>query len=88
MDHTKTREALDAFEKEDFIKAREILSKEIQNAKSDFLRNKLNLKGAVSESDNWVAVKKGESPASDAPRMSKEDAQARADAFAKRNNEE
>ncbi len=47
MDEKEIKNALDAFEKDDFITAKEKLSNQIKTAKNDFLKNKLELKNDI-----------------------------------------
>jgi hypothetical protein len=44
------RKALDSFEEDKYTDAKDILSREISNAKNDFLKNKLGLKGSIDTS--------------------------------------
>lgn len=44
MDKDKIKSALDAFQKDNPLQAKEILTKEIANAKNEYLKQKLNLK--------------------------------------------
>ena len=43
MDKEQIKKALDAFENEKFSDAKDILKKEIDNAKSDFIKDKLDI---------------------------------------------
>lgn len=43
MDEKEIKGALDAFERDDFVTAKEILSTQIKNTKNDYLKNKLGL---------------------------------------------
>jgi hypothetical protein len=45
VDNEQIKKALDHFENDEFVDAKEILQKEIQRAKNDHLKNKLELKG-------------------------------------------
>ena len=45
MDQEKVRKALDHFENDEFVDAKEILSQEIQSNRDAHLKNKLGLKG-------------------------------------------
>lgn len=45
IDNEKIKDALDSFENDDFVTAKETLSKEIGAKRDEFLRDKLNLKG-------------------------------------------
>lgn len=49
MDEKEVKDALDAFEKDDFITAKEKLSGQIKQAKNDFLKSKLGLKGDIEQ---------------------------------------
>jgi hypothetical protein len=51
IDTEKIKDALDNFENDKFVDAKEILSTEINRAKNDFLKDKLELKdwGKVEE---------------------------------------
>jgi len=48
MDQEKVRKALDHFENDEFVDAKEILSQEIQGNRDAHLRNKLGLKGDIN----------------------------------------
>ena len=43
MDKEQIKKALDAFEDEKYLDAKDILKKEIQNAKNDFIKDKLDI---------------------------------------------
>jgi len=43
MDKEQIKKALDAFEDEKYSDAKDILKKEIQNAKNDFIKDKLDI---------------------------------------------
>jgi len=43
MDKEQIKKALDAFENEKYSDAKDILKKEIQDAKNDFIKDKLNI---------------------------------------------
>lgn len=43
MDEKNVKAALDSFERDDFISAKEILAAEIKKSKYDYLKNKLGL---------------------------------------------
>jgi hypothetical protein len=45
VDNEQIKKALDHFENDEFVDAKEILQKEILKAKNDHLKNKLELKG-------------------------------------------
>ena len=44
VDNEQIKKALDHFENDEFVDAKEILQKEIKKAKNDHLKNKLDLK--------------------------------------------
>ena len=52
MDNEKIAAALDFFENDEFIQAKEILQAEIKSAKNDYLKDKLGLKGNEEEPAN------------------------------------
>lgn len=43
MDEKEIKGALDAFERDDFVTAKDILSTQIKNTKNDYLKSKLGL---------------------------------------------
>lgn len=45
IDKEKIKDALDSFENDDFVTAKETLSKEIGAKRDEFLKDKLNLRG-------------------------------------------
>ena len=47
IDTKEIKKALDSFENDEFVDAKEILSKEFKKAKNDFLKDKLDLKGDI-----------------------------------------
>lgn len=47
MEEKEIKDALDSFEKDDFVDAKEKLSKQIKQAKNDFLKAKLGLKNDI-----------------------------------------
>ena len=47
IDTKEIKKALDRFENDEFVDAKEILSQEIRKAKNDFLKGKLDLKGDI-----------------------------------------
>ena len=44
MDREKIKDILDKFENDDYVSAKEILQKEIEKEKNDYLKGKLSLK--------------------------------------------
>jgi hypothetical protein len=44
MDRDELKKALDYFENDEFVNAKEILQAQIKNSKEEFLKNKLGLK--------------------------------------------
>jgi len=57
VDTDKIKDAMDKFEEEDFITAKEILQKEIHQAKNDYLKTKLELEQDVDEACKKKAKK-------------------------------
>lgn len=47
IDTKEIKKALDSFENDDFVGAKEIISKEISKAKNDYLKTKLDLKNDI-----------------------------------------
>ncbi|GEM_PF-3178473 len=54
MDTGVIKKAIDSFEADDFINSKELLQKQIHQAKNDFLKAKLELKGDIE--DQFVNV--------------------------------
>ncbi len=54
MDTEVIKKAIDSFEADDFINSKELLQKQIHQAKNDFLKAKLELKGDIE--DQFVNV--------------------------------
>ena len=48
VDNEQIKKALDHFENDEFVDAKEILQKEIRNAKNDHLKDKLELKQDIT----------------------------------------
>lgn len=65
MDTNDVKSALDAFEQDDFITAKDILQKQMHQAKNDFLKAKLELKGDIE--DQFVELKPPEEPEPEKP---------------------
>ena len=49
MDEKNVKQALDSFERDDFVSAKEILSAEIKKSKYDYLKNKLGLEKDIED---------------------------------------
>ena len=47
IDTKEIKKALDSFENDDFVGAKEIIAKEISKAKNDYLKTKLDLKNDI-----------------------------------------
>lgn len=47
VDTKEIKKALDSFENDEFVDAKETLAKEIKKAKNDFIKNKLDLKADI-----------------------------------------
>jgi len=47
METTEIKKALDSFEGDDFLSSKEILQKQLHQAKNDFLKSKLELKNDI-----------------------------------------
>jgi hypothetical protein len=58
MDQRVIKAALDSFENDDFLHAKELVQGQIRQAKNDFLKGKLGLKNDVEQ--QFVEVKPGE----------------------------
>ena len=52
VDREELRRAVDAFSDDDFIVAQEILTKQFQTAKNDYLQDKLGLENSLEIPDN------------------------------------
>ena len=48
MDKEKIKDALDKFENDEFVDAKEILTKEIRDTKDKYLKDKLSLKNDIN----------------------------------------
>lgn len=53
MDSEKIRKAIDSFEDEDFVQARDILRGEIKKRKNDWLKDKLGLEKNIEVVDDF-----------------------------------
>jgi len=58
VDNEQIKKALDHFENDEFVDAKEILQKEIQKAKNDHLKNKLDLKADIDAEVEAPAAEK------------------------------
>lgn len=52
MDKENIKKALDHFENDEFVDAKEILTKEIQSKRDDFVKDKLGLKDDITPAEN------------------------------------
>ncbi len=52
IDTKKIKKALDHFENDEYVEAKDILSKEISNYKDEWLKDKLELKNDISKNDD------------------------------------
>jgi hypothetical protein len=59
MEEKEVKNALDSFERDDFVSAKEILLKQIRKAKNDHLKNKLGLEKDI-DAPVIIAPKKDE----------------------------
>lgn len=48
MDKDKIKKALDHFENDEYVDAKEILSKEVKGSRDSFVKDKLGLKGDIN----------------------------------------
>lgn len=64
VDNEQIKKALDHFENDEFVDAKEILQKEILRAKNDHLKNKLDLKAEI-DAEAKVDTEKAEKEESD-----------------------
>jgi len=60
MDDRVIKAALDSFESDDFLHAKELVQGQIKQAKNDFLKAKLGLKNDIEQ--QFVAVEPGTAP--------------------------
>ncbi len=60
MDTTVVKQALDAFEADDFMGSKELLQKQLHQAKNDFIKAKLELKGDLE--NQFTELKPPEEP--------------------------
>lgn len=51
MEKDNIKKALDHFENDEYVDAKEILTKEIQNKRDDFVKDKLGLKDAITPTE-------------------------------------
>ena len=51
MEKDNIKKALDHFENDEYVDAKEILTKEIQNKRDDFVKDKLGLKDAITPAE-------------------------------------
>ena len=58
VDNEQIKKALDHFENYEFVDAKEILQKEIQKAKNDHLKNKLDLAAELGDKPEPAPVEK------------------------------
>jgi len=58
VDNEQIKKALDHFENDEFVDAKEILQKEIQKAKNDHLKNKLDLAADIDAEVEAPAAEK------------------------------
>lgn len=52
MDKENIKKALDHFENDEFVDAKEILTKEIQSKRDDFVKDKVGLKDDITPAEN------------------------------------
>lgn len=51
MDDKEIKQAIDDFEEDDFVSAKEKLSKEIQQSRDEYLKNKLGLENDIDQAE-------------------------------------
>ena len=51
MDNDKIKKALDHFENDEFVDAKEILTKEIKSKRDEFVKDKVGLKDDISTTE-------------------------------------